>query len=715
MRRCRPSRRRVHPRERGESAGRPRPCTSSAGPSPRARGIHDRRPAVARSGGSIPASAGNPRSARSRSARSRVHPRERGESAGRPPSRMRPWGPSPRARGIPAGGGADRARRRSIPASAGNPPPRSRRGRRGPVHPRERGESSRRANARQCTEGPSPRARGIPDPLGAGCQLRGSIPASAGNPGPRRLASFALRVHPRERGESSGRTGPTYARRGPSPRARGIPRQAPARLACAGSIPASAGNPCAAARRPSAPRVHPRERGESASSIGADGERLGPSPRARGIRARLPSAAQRSRSIPASAGNPSRSASRPRPRRVHPRERGESARPPKKNLADPGPSPRARGIRSRSDACGPCGGSIPASAGNPRPALVKPNGYRVHPRERGESPGACPSPRKGPGPSPRARGIPVVLPQDSVERGSIPASAGNPIRFARRRPPRPVHPRERGESGQAARTAPLPTGPSPRARGIPPRNRRARTFLRSIPASAGNPRASRSSILSRRVHPRERGESTYWWRRAAPRWGPSPRARGIPPDGETPALQLGSIPASAGNPPAAGAVPIVYGVHPRERGESCGRRAQASLKQGPSPRARGIPLARARLVEHQRSIPASAGNPWRTSRRPSAPRVHPRERGESLPGQPGRVRAHGPSPRARGIRAAIGAQSAPPRSIPASAGNPRPRPPRRRARWVHPRERGESTVHPLHDAVDTGPSPRARGIRTLGP
>ena len=299
--------------------------------------------------GSIPASAGNPGASEHRVFGRRVHPRERGESVSG-------------ARQPPLGGGG------SIPASAGNPKKREWSGEcivRKRVHPRERGESDARIRSRATTMGPSPRARGIRPRRRASATRAGSIPASAGNPPAAGAPADLVRVHPRERGES-----PSWACRvasfaGPSPRARGIPRQAPARLACAGSIPASAGNPAMLAVAIAGGAVHPRERGESLQTLNRAYNAAGPSPRARGIRRRPRTCGRSHGSIPASAGNPPCRRWTETDARVHPRERGESLDLEPVTFDGAGPSPRARGIPAREPARLQWTRSIPASAGNP--------------------------------------------------------------------------------------------------------------------------------------------------------------------------------------------------------------------------------------------------------------------------------------------------------------------------------------------------------------
>ena len=280
-----------------------------------------------------------------------------------PPAR----GPSPRARGIRAADVNRVLRVGSIPASAGNPPARPPIAGRRAVHPRERGESRCQRRADGVRHGPSPRARGIRIRPFARLYCVGSIPASAGNPASSATRRRAGPVHPRERGESSRRVSKPCQAPGPSPRARGILDERRADAGQPGSIPASAGNPVARPRAPRPLRVHPRERGESLNSTGCAAGEKGPSPRARGIPGRHPLGSADMGSIPASAGNPARHPDRPFAVEVHPRERGESAIAQTSRFWAVGPSPRARGILPAARRPHRRGGSIPASAGNPSP------------------------------------------------------------------------------------------------------------------------------------------------------------------------------------------------------------------------------------------------------------------------------------------------------------------------------------------------------------
>ena len=153
------------------------------------------------------------------------------------------------------------------------------------------------------------------------------------------------------------------------------------------------------------------------------------------------------------------------------------------------------------------------------------------------------------------------------------------------------------------------------------------------------------------------------------------------------------------------------------------------LETGRSPRARGKPY---RLSEHpacRRSIPASAGEARRAARTITAWTVDPRERGGSPTSPISGASRGGRSPRARGKRNLHAGAWRRKRSIPASAGEARPRLGRSTRSQVDPRERGGShsaqfgefqpVVDPRErggsvacwgtDPNDGGRSPRARG------
>ena len=292
----------------------------------------------------------------------------------------------------------------------------------------------------------------------------------------------------------------------------------------------------------------------------------GPSPRARGSQVRAVEVRAVEGSIPASAGEPDFGDPAVEAEGVHPRERGGAQRTSRRAASVGGPSPRARGSRSRSPTASRASGSIPASAGEP---LAEPDGVesvRVHPRERGgaldgHALGQCPA-----GPSPRARGSLAFELIGAIGDGSIPASAGEPRARASTSAARGVHPRERGGAAVSDIDIDAATGPSPRARGSRSRSPTASRASGSIPASAGEPTTTAARRGAPRVHPRERGGAVPRWPPGRSPEGPSPRARGSRLLHRLHQRERGSIPASAGEPRPTGSRTSRGRVHPRERG-----------------------------------------------------------------------------------------------------------------------------------------------------
>ena len=156
---------------------------------------------------------------------------------------------------------------------------------------------------------------------------------------------------------------------------------------------------------PCAPtRDHPRVRGEHAVNRSWKSAILGPSPRARGaLGLRLRQGLRRG-TIPACAGSTSSPPPTSRPRRDHPRVRGEHMACHRHGRTPAGPSPRARGALGGGEGIGPLQGTIPACAGSTHAWMVRGLSVWDHPRVRGEHPARIARMPHWLGPSPRARG-----------------------------------------------------------------------------------------------------------------------------------------------------------------------------------------------------------------------------------------------------------------------------------------------------------------------
>ena len=109
--------------------------------------------------------------------------------------------------------------------------------------------------------------------------------------------------------------------------------------------------------------------------------------------------------------------------------------------------------------------------------------------------------------------------------------------------------------------------------------------------------------------------------------------------------------------------------HPRGRGEHRGTVVFAGPGVGPSPRARGALMTESDSVEVVRTIPAGAGSTERPPRHTCRGQDHPRGRGEHPRQFLRRSIRQGPSPRARGARRLRTRTRQRPGTIPAGAGS----------------------------------------------
>ena len=234
-------------------------------------------------------------------------------------------------------------------------------------------------------------------------------------------------------------------------------------------------------------------------------------------------------------------------------------------------------------------GLIPASAGQTNRVGEFHPVIRAHPRECGADAVGISTSAGGQGSSPRVRGRRHALRQIHVIQGLIPASAGQTASGCVGEAWCGAHPRECGADSNCSRDGRTRSGSSPRVRG-----RQGRDVLNLfdeglIPASAGQTRRRKCTVLMRGAHPRECGADDC--ARVADRRfsGSSPRVRGRRGLGGHSVARVGLIPASAGQTPPSTALGQISTAHPRECGADCFRSDPEWCARGSSPRVRGRP------------------------------------------------------------------------------------------------------------------------------
>ena len=257
-------------------------------------------------------------------------------------------------------------------------------------------------------------------------EIKRSIPACAGElPGYCRGLADA-KVYPRV----CGGTARTRRRRilavGLSPRVRGNPTAKSRSSRSSGSIPACAGEPTRTPAQPTSSRVYPRVCGGTCCVLLAHWWHSGLSPRVRGNHQHPVNPPSKSRSIPACAGEPPSMTRSSPARRVYPRVCGGTRETDGNAPKHGGLSPRVRGNRGQAASNGNAGGSIPACAGEPKRVWCPSQWTPVYPRVCGGTRPLRPVLLRRRGLSPRVRGNRLGILAASWHPGSIPACAGEP-------------------------------------------------------------------------------------------------------------------------------------------------------------------------------------------------------------------------------------------------------------------------------------------------
>ena len=168
--------------------------------------------------------------------------------------------------------------------------------------------------------------------------------------------------------------------------------------------------------------------------------------------------------------------------------------------------------------------------------------------------------------SPRVRGnrVPGCLAQPA--RGPIPARAGQPDIARRARRNSGAYPRACGATSHCGWPPDSPQGLSPRVRGNHGLSGVRRLQRGPIPARAGQPPPRSSRPLATGAYPRACGATKTVGCLICGSWGLSPRVRGNLRQRTSAAAPVGPIPARAGQPPRSTHLRRPWRAYPRACG-----------------------------------------------------------------------------------------------------------------------------------------------------
>ena len=217
--------------------------------------------------------------------------------------------------------------------------------------------------------------------------------------------------------------------------------------------------------------------------------------------------------------------------------------------------------------------------------------------------------------------------------------------------------------------------------------------------------------MTRRAHPRSRGENALHPDEVMNALGSSPLTRGKLLGADRALGGRGLIPAHAGKTRPRNHQDQGGGAHPRSRGENCSRPKVTPLLPGSSPLTRGKPRLVGADLPLGRLIPAHAGKTRVVQVSAALLEAHPRSRGENVASL-GRVgESPGSSPLTRGKPGDLGHHQRRGGLIPAHAGKTSHAITASGLTWAHPRSRGENTRRRGESAARQGSSPLTRGKR----
>ena len=260
-------------------------------------------------------------------------------------------------------------------------------------------------------------------------------------------------------------------------------------LRIVGPIPAPAGQPRLACRLRGHRRAYPRSRGATVELRAPVTWSVGLSPLPRGNR-RWPAAGHpRHGPIPAPAGQPRQVSLQCRPGRAYPRSRGATLPCRPLNTEDAGLSPLPRGNPRGPHGVHGILRPIPAPAGQPPTGSPLGIARWAYPRSRGATSFVLPVISHAPGLSPLPRGNPRKAPSRCGFCGPIPAPAGQPARVRGDAAARRAYPRSRGATRRSVFARPVSWGLSPLPRGNRCLRRFHPVDKGPIPAPAGQPQS----------------------------------------------------------------------------------------------------------------------------------------------------------------------------------------------------------------------------------
>ena len=205
-----------------------------------------------------------------------------------------------------------------------------------------------------------------------------------------------------------------------------------------------------------------------------------------------------------------------------------------------------------------------------------------------------------------------MLDSEAINRGPIPARAGQPLK------PQPcaqgsgAYPRSRGATCASIAPRHALEGLSPLARGNHSCSALDASAVGPIPARAGQPPHCASHAHGHRAYPRSRGATASARRARASQTGLSPLARGNRARIKRNPPGQGPIPARAGQPSVTAEDLRALGAYPRSRGATRNLPARGSKPEGLSPLARGNLGAAGHGHQVGGPIPARAGQPPKT-------------------------------------------------------------------------------------------------------